>query len=895
MPRALRAGLDALLPVLLAGCLWLVYRSDRPASEVLVDPPETPASTPQPVRLAVTEGGYDDMGKLLDVLGEGYRFTVVSEDELRDPKACARFDAIFLTCARPKGPEVDKALARSLRTFVDDGGTLYASDLQFDTLAEAFPDVVDPAAVAEGLKQQLRAEVVSPELREVLNGEMPLQFDLDGWRPAAFRGPGVTTHLRGSFQTTAGVTIEAPLLVKFTSGKGTVLFTSFHNEKQNSELETKLLRHLVFSTVTAKVEASVARSMVQGGFSPQQTSLLSAKPGDPSKTLKYEHDRTGGLVFTLGFENRGARLRLEVISPRDKKRVERGTSTLTIAVPDAEKGTWTCVATAESLPYPNFPFTLSVGSSSGDQPPSSQPQSTPQPGRALIAGNVRFKEVVVQQPVAAGPKRIGVITPQKDDMGKLLARLGEGYKFKEVESNDLLRSDALDGFDIFFLTCGGWPGEWGSQFGDSAREGIQAGNPRPEIIRRVGETFRRFTDRGGTLYASDLRHGMLFWAYPSRRAFTTHDAKILDDLAALERSWLSAKAGRDVAGTVAEALGEVELSPALKADLQRLVMGVERSPLVTGNLNESKREAENAMREVRHLNGLPATDEDVQKVAEAMIAWEGSIREAFRAQPKAKRQREQNEVATLEKRLANAREMLDKELRHNPRRLGAGNQVVLASVQDTGLREFLGVSLPLNFNEDSNGWSPAIFRGDDVVEYMRGRYRTIAGTDVGAPLLVKFPEGKGTVIFTSFHNEAQNSRQEELLLKYLVFSAVTAKEQAIADQTMLSGGFSPKTVGLESHSSGQPSVTRTHQATKAGPLRFALTFANEGARLKLTLVAPTGQVYEKEAESTLIVEAEDAPAGEWRYTVTALKVPYENFPYRVSIGEVDRASPETRP
>ena len=40
-------------------------------------------------------------------------------------------------------------------------------------------------AVAQGLKQDLRAEVVAAELADLIGGEMPLHFDLDGWRPAA--------------------------------------------------------------------------------------------------------------------------------------------------------------------------------------------------------------------------------------------------------------------------------------------------------------------------------------------------------------------------------------------------------------------------------------------------------------------------------------------------------------------------------------------------------------------------------------------------------------------------------------------------------------------------------------------------------------------------------------
>ncbi len=181
---------------------------------------------------------------------------------------------------------------------------------------------------------------------------------------------------------------------------------------------------------------------------------------------------------------------------------------------------------------------------------------------------------------------------------------------------------------------------------------------------------------------------------------------------------------------------------------------------------------------------------------------------------------------------------------------------------------------------------PAQFRGNDVTEYMRGQFTPMSGERVETPLLVKFPVGKGTVIFTSFHNETVNSKQEEKLLKHLVFAAVTAKEEAVADKVMLSGGFSATKRSLDAHSAGNPIVARTYTTTKAGPVRFALTFASERARLRFTLAAPNGQKFEKEATSTLVVEATGASAGEWTYTVTALDVPFENFPYGVSVGEV---------
>src|SRR5262249_50653263 len=160
--------------------------------------------------------------------------------ELIDLARIAQYDAVFLTCGESTGAPAP-ALTKALRAYVEQhGGTLYASDLRYDILKTAFPEFVDVKTEAQGGQKNLVGAVEDPDLRDVLGAQMPLHFDLEGWRPAAFSGPAVTTYLKGSFQINGGVTIEAPLLIKFPCGKGAVLFTSFHNEKQNSELEKKL-------------------------------------------------------------------------------------------------------------------------------------------------------------------------------------------------------------------------------------------------------------------------------------------------------------------------------------------------------------------------------------------------------------------------------------------------------------------------------------------------------------------------------------------------------------------------------------------------------------------------------------------------------------------------------
>ena len=160
----------------------------------------------------------------------------------------------------------------ALVRFVERGGTLYASDWRYDVVKAAFPEVVDAASMGEGLIQEVQAEVVDPGLKDFIGPTVLLKFDLGQWKTAAFAGPNVTTLIRGRYKRQrykddrVGEWAMAPLLVKFTAGKGTVIFTSFHNEKQNSTTEKKLLQYLVFTLVVADIDAKVTALNQEAGL-----------------------------------------------------------------------------------------------------------------------------------------------------------------------------------------------------------------------------------------------------------------------------------------------------------------------------------------------------------------------------------------------------------------------------------------------------------------------------------------------------------------------------------------------------------------------------------------------------------------------------------------------------
>jgi hypothetical protein len=355
-------GLDAVLPG--------EKRDDTVTP--LITQTEEPPPPAKPLRLAVTKvykdskgQEWDNMAKLLDNLGEGYRYTELETAELVNPERLKEFDVLFFTCGYQRDYN---DLAPRLRDFVDNGGVLYASDWRRDCIVQAFPEFRDPRLEDEGKDGNVNARVVDPGLRDVLKADtIPLRFNLDRWKTASFssnRDNKVTVLLEGTYRKQNGDgTATAPLLVKFQHGKGTVIFTSFHNEKQNNDIETKLLKYLVFSLVTAKVEAQIAKTMIQGGFSPTKSNLLSASGDDPEVKQTYQCKKPGRLRFELGFENLGAELQLTVVSPHGKKYQHKGVATFAIEVPDAQPGFWEYTVRALRVPYQNFPFRLIVGES----------------------------------------------------------------------------------------------------------------------------------------------------------------------------------------------------------------------------------------------------------------------------------------------------------------------------------------------------------------------------------------------------------------------------------------------------------------------------------------------------------------------------------------------------
>jgi hypothetical protein len=247
---------------------------------------------------------------------------------------------------------------------VQSGKTLYASDLWYDFLGKAFPEAaaVRKGKAIDGKAQDIIATVTDQSLQTAFgSNRLELHFDVGGWVPARFSGPEVKELVRGEFEDTTGGFHDERLLVKFPSGQGTVIFTSFHNSKLVSENAKKLLKALVVIVATAKIERETRKTAIKGGLSPRHDSLLTASRGGEPVKLTYQKVKRGPLRFVLGFDTRaGAILKLTVTGPDGKTIEKQGQEGIEIEIPEAAVGDWSYTISIIKVPYDNFGYQLFI-------------------------------------------------------------------------------------------------------------------------------------------------------------------------------------------------------------------------------------------------------------------------------------------------------------------------------------------------------------------------------------------------------------------------------------------------------------------------------------------------------------------------------------------------------
>lgn len=201
-----------------------------------------PAGTcldPTSAQIAVVRGQWDLAETILTDLGltfDVYEGVMSAPSILSDPALLASYDILVLNCGMHDATVRGASIAANLRAFVENGGSLYASDKAYDTIEAAFPYAVDFAG-DDTVLDAAEIGTTSPVQGQVLDTRMLRQLPQLTSLPLAYSpnyaliagtAPWTSVHVVG--QATEGSASLVPLLVSFEPpAGGRVVFTTFHN------------------------------------------------------------------------------------------------------------------------------------------------------------------------------------------------------------------------------------------------------------------------------------------------------------------------------------------------------------------------------------------------------------------------------------------------------------------------------------------------------------------------------------------------------------------------------------------------------------------------------------------------------------------------------------------
>lgn len=190
----------------------------------------------QDLKIKVTSPCFDDIGKVLNQLGIKY-------DSFDGNLNC---DILFLNCGTH-----DTINHLQIKTFVENGGILYASDLTSSHLISTWPGLMTVTNKTSACK--IRANIVDTDLRKYIGNTVEVEFDMGVWSKIV-----KTTQGKVLMQ---GADEKFPIMMEFAIGRGRVFYTSFHNHSQTSEIERELLQLLVIKQISVATDLDFQKTM----------------------------------------------------------------------------------------------------------------------------------------------------------------------------------------------------------------------------------------------------------------------------------------------------------------------------------------------------------------------------------------------------------------------------------------------------------------------------------------------------------------------------------------------------------------------------------------------------------------------------------------------------------
>lgn len=196
-------------------------------------------------RLAHVKGEYDSIEDIIEGLGFSSESLDIYKD-LYDPDKInfKDYSAIFLNCGA--GVVFKNEVKTNLLNFLNDGGLIYASDWEIEAIESLFPEEIE--YIGGGAEQAIVANVVDDKLIGNLGKDkINIIYDLDNWVEIISLSSDFKVIIEGDYKGETGpVRQKRPLAFSRKVGKGTVIFTTFHNERNITDDMKRILEEYIF-------------------------------------------------------------------------------------------------------------------------------------------------------------------------------------------------------------------------------------------------------------------------------------------------------------------------------------------------------------------------------------------------------------------------------------------------------------------------------------------------------------------------------------------------------------------------------------------------------------------------------------------------------------------------
>ncbi|MFC1571935.1 carboxypeptidase regulatory-like domain-containing protein [Candidatus Margulisiibacteriota bacterium] len=248
--------------------------------------PTDPNATIPDIGVVLKDSGSDTpYDYIQDIITDlGYSYTTIEVSDFDDYDYISTFEVIFINCSHYAGTALTASGEANLLSFVETAGqSLYISDWAATYVQEIWPNAVTwygstVSNAKVGNIQTLETTVVDTDLQTVLGkSTAEVYYNLSSWVVISSEGTGTSVLLSGDPTVYSAYSVNAaqgsrsrsgmkaasddvaatldavPLVVKFQPGgasKGTVIYTTFHNEAQEDEVTAdarKILQDFIFS------------------------------------------------------------------------------------------------------------------------------------------------------------------------------------------------------------------------------------------------------------------------------------------------------------------------------------------------------------------------------------------------------------------------------------------------------------------------------------------------------------------------------------------------------------------------------------------------------------------------------------------------------------------------